>query len=105
MPVDLSPLISQSTEDQVDEQTEDNIKHYSHYISPPENHEIFALLVRRGNPDPTAQDIVEVARVNHLEVTAICGYKWVPIRSTDGRDVCPICVDVAGMHIRNASGG
>jgi hypothetical protein len=104
MGVDFAPLINQSTENQVDEKTEDGIKHYRHIISPPENKGIFALLVRRGNSDPSAQDIVDVARVNHLEVTAICGYKWIPTRNPEDHDTCPICVDVAGMHVRNAGG-
>jgi hypothetical protein len=98
MGVDLSPLINQSTEDQ----TQDEVKHYAHIVSPPENPEIFALLIRRGNSDPSAQDIVDVARINRLEVKALCGYVWIPERNPENYDACPICIDVAGMHMRNA---
>lgn len=102
MPVDLSPLISQSTEDQVDEKLDDGIKHYTHIVSPPENHAIFSLLVLKGIADPSAQDIVSWARDNHMEVKAICGYIWVPELDPDKYDMCMLCSDAAGMHMRNA---
>ncbi len=102
MAVDLSVLIDQSTEDQVKEDTEKSIKHYTHIVSPPENVAIYAFLVRQGNADPTAQDIVKFARDNRMEVKAICGYIWVPELDPDKYDLCQLCMDVAGMHMRNA---
>lgn len=100
MPIDLSPLISQSTEDQVDEASTDSVKHYAHIVNPPDNPEVRLLLIARGNPDPMPQDIVDVARVNRLAIKAICGYVWVPSRDPENHDVCPICIDVAGMYMR-----
>ena len=102
MPIDLSPLISQSTEDQVDEATTDSVKHYAHIVNPPDNPEIRLLLIIRGVRDPNAQDIVDCARVDHLEVKAICGYVWVPTRDPEQHDMCPLCIDVAGMIMREA---
>jgi len=84
------------------EDTTDGIKHYTHIVSPPENKEIFAYMVAHGNPDPSAQDIVDIARVMGWRVTALCGYKWIPQRNPDAYDACPVCMDVAGMHMRNA---
>jgi hypothetical protein len=101
MGVDLSPLIPVSTEEQ-EEAAESKIKKYVHIVSPPENVQIFSWLVSRGNSDPSAQDIVNAAREHGWQVTALCGYKWIPTSTGENLDACQICMDVAGMHMRNA---
>lgn len=82
-------------------ETSDSIKKYVHIIRPPENAEIFSYLERCGNPDPSAKDIFDFARTAGFEVVALCGYRWIPISTGENLDVCQICMDVAGMHMRN----
>lgn len=103
MPVDLSPLIPVSTEEQEDtyKVPTDDRKHYTHIVRPPENALIFSVLIRQGKQDPSAQDIVDWARAHGVEVKALCGYVFVPEHNPDAYDACPICIDVAGMHMRN----
>lgn len=86
-----------------DERVESEYKKYTHLISPPENGMIFGVLVQQGNPDPSAKDIVDWARANHVHVLALCGYSFVPDNDPENYDACQICMDVAGMHMRNAN--
>lgn len=78
------------------------IKKYAHIISPPENVAIFAYLVQHGNEDPSAQDIVAAAKEHGWWVKAICSTTFVPVDDPEAYDACQICMDVAGMHMRNA---
>lgn len=43
-----------------------------------------------------AQDIVDIARVRGIEVTALCGYKWIPQHNPEKYDVCEACMKIAG---------
>lgn len=42
---------------------------------------------------------VTEARVFGLEVTALCGHKWVPSKDPMKHPVCPSCVDAANIII------
>ena len=44
--------------------------------------------------DP-ANDIT-TAVVEGREVTALCGYRWIPYREPQGRPVCEACVEAYG---------
>jgi hypothetical protein len=44
--------------------------------------------------DP-ANDVV-AAMVEGREVTALCGYRWIPYRDAKGRPVCEACVEAYG---------
>jgi len=39
---------------------------------------------------------VATAIIEGREVTALCGYKWIPYREPNGRPVCEACVEAYG---------
>lgn len=88
------------TEMLTDEKTFESIEEESkkdnraHIVNPPANTHIW-------RPGMTAQDIVDIARVNRIEIVALCGYKFVPQHDPDKLDACQVCFDVAGMLMRN----
>lgn len=75
------------------EDTDDGKDHLTHIVSPPENAHLW-------RPGMQAQDVVDLARISGQEVTALCGYKWVPKRNPDKYPVCQSCVDIAGHIMR-----
>lgn len=75
------------------EDTNDGKDHLTHIVNPPANRHI-------GFPGMKAQDIVDIARIRGVEVTALCGYTWVPKRNPEKYPVCQPCVDVAGDIMR-----
>jgi hypothetical protein len=90
------------TETVVKQETAPSTGKYTHIVSPPENVGIFNYLRHSGVEDPTAKDIVDFGRKFKVKVKALCGYVWVPDDDPEKYDACPICMDVAGMHMRNA---
>jgi hypothetical protein len=44
---------------------------------------------------------VATAIIEGLEVTALCGYRWIPYREPSGRPVCEACVEMYG-HIQRS---
>ena len=80
------------------EQTQKEDKHYVHIINPVDNLWVQVLAGRVLS----SSEIVQYARDNRLEVLCLCGYRFVPIRNPeDVNGTCPICLDVAGMLMRN----
>lgn len=75
------------------EDTNDGRHHMTHIVNPPSNLHIFT-------PDMSAQDIVDVARATGQQVVALCGYRWVPKRNPEKYDVCQVCMDLAGVLMR-----
>lgn len=75
------------------EDTDDGKNHKTHIVNPPSNLHIF-------QPGMEAQDIVDIARAGGLEVTALCGYTWVPKRNPEKYDVCDECMTIAGNIMR-----
>jgi hypothetical protein len=65
----------------------------AHYINPAMNGHI-----QNGVP-MTAKEILFIARLNHLEVVALCGYRWVPNHNPDKYDLCQECSDIANQII------
>lgn len=94
------PASQTQPDNQVLEQAE--TKRYTHVVSPPENVEIYSYLILQGNLDPSPRDIVAIAIEKQWHVVALCGYTWIPTSEGESFDVCQICMDVAGMHMRNA---
>lgn len=82
-----------------DEDVQKEDKHYVHIINPADN---IHIQLRAGR-SMSAKEIAEWAKVNGLEVTCLCGYRFTPSRNPEAvNDTCPICLDVAGMLMRNA---
>lgn len=73
----------------------DGKNHKTHIVNPPNNTHIW-------KPGMTAQDIVLIARLQNLEVTALCGYTWVPKANPEKYDVCEECMKLAGDLLRDA---
>lgn len=44
----------------------------------------------------TPQDIVDIARVRGVAITALCGLKFIPGRNPAGLETCDICMDIMG---------
>lgn len=77
---------------------EKEVKNYVHIINPVANMHIQA----HAGMGMSSKDIVEYARRNQLEVVCLCGYRFIPSRNPETvDDTCPICLDVAGMLMRN----
>lgn len=47
----------------------------------------------------SAQAWVDEARAKGLEVTALCGHRWVPTRDPIRHPVCQACMDVAAALV------
>jgi hypothetical protein len=45
----------------------------------------------------SAQDIVDTARMLGSEITALCGYKFIPMRNPEKYEACQQCMDIAGF--------
>lgn len=65
----------------------------AHVINPPLNLHIW-------KPNMSSQDVVDIARARQQEVTALCGYKFIPKFNPDKLPVCMPCMDKAGELIR-----
>lgn len=92
---DVDRSVSTDVVEDIDEgNKDDNLRHI---VRPADNPHISKIM-----KNPTGQDVVDIARVRNLEVTALCGKKWVPKNNPEGRDTCDSCLDMAGM-IRSGS--
>lgn len=81
-----------------DEETSKEDKHYVHVINPVDNMHIQIL----NNRAMSSKEIAEYAKANGVEVVCLCGYRFIPSRNPEAvNDTCPICLDVAGMLMRN----
>ena len=68
----------------------------THIVNPPNNLHIWT-------PGMSAQDFVDLARLNGLEVVALCGYRWVPKHNPEKYDVCETCFKIASGLMRGAN--
>lgn len=75
------------------EDANDDKEHLTHVVDVLNNLHLW-------KPGMTAQDIVDIARMTGQEVESLCGYRWIPQRNPEKYPVCQICMDVAGMIIR-----
>lgn len=67
-----------------------------HIVRPADNPHV------RPVPNPTSQVVVDFARVNRIELTTLCGHKFIPSRNPEGLDTCDSCIGMAGV-IRGGS--
>lgn len=63
----------------------------THYINPPDNMHV-QIHARKYL---TAQELLDHAKEFMLEVTALCGYTWVPKRNPDAYPMCETCSEIA----------
>jgi hypothetical protein len=78
MGVDLTVLIAEEIDDDVEEQKDDRV---AHIVGP----EYTDKGVIQG------RTIVMNAMIYGTEVTALCGYKWIPSRNPENFPVCKKC--------------
>jgi hypothetical protein len=64
----------------------------AHFISPVGNTHIW-------KPGMETRDVVQIAIVGHHELTALCGYKWVPTGLPTKHDTCEPCMEIAQRWI------
>jgi hypothetical protein len=93
-PIEIVETESLTNTENTDGTKDDNLRHI---VRPFDNDNPVFYEINRN---PTAQDIVDIARVRGIEVTALCGKTWVPKHNTEGRDTCDTCIGMAGV-IRN----
>jgi len=80
--VDVLPYEDTGNEEQV-----------THIINPPLNLHIWKIGM-------SSQDVVDIARSRRQEVTALCGYKFLPELNPDKFPACAPCMDKAAELIR-----
>lgn len=51
------------------------------------------------NEEGGAQAWVDKARAEGLEVTALCGHKWIPESDPIKHPICPTCLDIAQIRL------
>ena len=66
----------------------------THIFNPPSNLHIW----KQGM---SGQDVVDIARLNGLEIIALCGYTWIPKHNPEKYDVCEPCFKVAAELMRH----
>lgn len=50
----------------------------------------------------TSGEVVSIARMMGYELTALCGFKWVPKSNPEKFDICQTCVDIARFRMQMA---
>lgn len=55
---------------------------------------IFSHIIDRGDDPRSARDIVFEARIFSIELTALCGHKFVPERNPENHPICPECKEI-----------
>lgn len=71
----------------------DDNMHLTHVINPPMNTHIW-------KPGMSSRDVVDIARSRQQEITALCGFKWVPKFNPDKFPACAACMNRAAEIIR-----
>lgn len=98
MGVDLRPLTENEVEDLLEYENHDPRKEYkAHIINEAMNTHVW-------RPGMNAQDVVDLARLRGIMLTALCGYTFVPKHNPDKFPACDRCMDVAGQIISEGDG-
>ena len=79
------------------EDTDDGKDHLTHLINPTRNLHIWRLGM-------TSKDVVALATLGGIVITALCGYTWVPTRNPDKYPVCKACMEVGAAMIAEKEG-
>lgn len=88
-------IVEQSIIEQtfVDNQTKPKHGDLRHIVNPPDNPHI-----SHGFPDMLAQEVVNIARANGIEIKALCGVVFVPTKDPNTvKETCDACLAIAGM--------
>jgi hypothetical protein len=65
----------------------------THIVAPSDNASICHAM---GNGSwITGADIVHYAKSNNVEVTALCGFRWIPVNDPTKYDTCGACLEEA----------
>lgn len=83
--VDLAPF----------EDTDDGNAHHAHIVNPPNNLHLWQAGMEM-------KDLVFLARMQSVELVALCGYTFVPKRNPEKYPACEKCVAIAGELMRGA---
>lgn len=75
------------------EDTADGQEHHTHILDPQRNMHIW-------RPGMAMKEVLFIARMQGLPVTALCGYTWVSKRNPDKYPACEECVRIAGELMR-----
>lgn len=59
----------------------------------------FTHMVNCPDDQPSSAEWVAFARLHNLELTALCGYKWVATSDPIKHPICQECIDVANILI------
>jgi hypothetical protein len=70
--------------------------HKAHYVSLRDNPEFEK---RFGNMN--AKELINTARFHRVEITAMCGHKWIPELNPQSYPVCSACADIAYNRLTN----
>lgn len=84
--VDLDVLMYEQVYDQ------DMHDRFTHIVNPPNNLHIW----REGM---SAQDVVDIARINGWPIKMLCGFVLIPKFNPDKYPACPTCMDIAHQLI------
>jgi len=85
---EVNDLITQTYEE-----PENPAEHRAHIVNPPKNLHIW-------QEGMTAKEMVDIARNAGYELTALCGYTWVPKFNPENLDACGVCIEIAGQLMR-----
>ena len=65
----------------------------THIVTPADNQDIWDIL--GGGAAISGKDIVSFARYEFREVTALCGFRWIPKNDPTKYDTCEACLEEA----------
>ena len=82
--IDLENL---TNTDHTDGTNKDNLRHI---VRPADNPHINEFM-----KNPKGQDVVDIAMIRRLVITTLCGHKFIPSNSPEGRDTCDTCIAMA----------
>lgn len=68
----------------------------AHVVNPYGNEDIW-------EPGMSMTDLVALARLMGAELTALCGYIWVPSKNPDDFPACEKCIRIAGELMANGA--
>ena len=71
-------------------------EHKAHYVALIDNPEFEK---RFGNMNAT--ELINTARFHRVEITAMCGHKWIPELNPKSYPVCSACADIAYKRLTN----
>lgn len=68
-------------------------------LSTTQDHSKLTHIVDCPDDRDSAQEWVDEAKANGLEVTALCGYVWIPESEPVKHPICQTCLDIAQIRL------